>query len=1448
MGGVAADGDDLASLPELDEDILLHRLHSRYTQDRIYTYVGDILLAVNPFRSLAIYDEPWRRKYREMRQRSSLPPHIFAVADHTYRCLRTSGVDQVCVISGESGAGKTETAKLLIGQVLHLSRSASPDLQSQIVKVNPVLEALGNACTVMNHNSSRFGKFLRLHFDVDGAVVGASMVHYLLEKSRVVSHSDGERNFHIFYLMFAGLNEADAKKYCLHNPEEHRYLQGSGQRRCIISSSERAGLRLKFEELVAALSTIGFDEVDYDNIFTCLAAVLHCGDLEFSENKADEAVLHNVATLNVVAKFLGVDSSALMKALTTQETVMRGETISRANTVAQSSEFRDSLAKSIYDRLFTWVVRHLNLLLAPPGSDAQFRERGADISILDIFGFENFKTNSFEQFCINVANEQLQFYFNQHIFSWEQQEYEREGVAGLHDINFIDNKPVISLFFAKPVGLFHLLDDESKFHRATAQSLVQKFNEHAAKNKHYVQSKQQSRPEFAIDHYAGKVMYSAETFLDKNRDALCDALMACLQKSTCDLVQQLFGDDHSIQSPSRMNMTVLLTCEGPGAAKGVQKSVSRAESNANKRSVFRRSKRRSQTRQPHTSTLNVPQLVLGTKALGGAASPLERRKSKREAIRSSVRVATRRAPGQKAAATISTYFRSSLCNLMEKMLASTPHFVRCIKPNAQLSPDNMDKELVARQLRYTGVLETTRIRQMGYPTRLPFHLFLERYGVLASLDEKLEMEQKCAFLLDHCGVKNYAIGQSKVFLRYEHTEQLLNRMEALRTKVITVQKIVRGFLARRQTTMLREELAVDDLCDLAEEVNETIFNRLQTMCQADAVRHEEQFRQEREAREREERKRREQKEREKRERKEREQREREERERQEREERERRERKKREHHQRQERERCESLARERREGLEKEHRESLERKHRERQERELLAEGRLQQESKLNQTQARKEPVEPEMKRQQVEGMYAVPKRQRERGRPRGVVIVEPTPRSRSDSEASTVFLADDHAAAAHGETAGKRTGAARAANPAYESVGQVGVTATSGREQPWCIVTLMEKESRVKKFSLLKPSFTVDGSTELRSERIGINAIPAVNPASGVDKVRPFVGKGASITIDDDGSVWVSRYSKNNVFIKGFGSGLPLAFPAELFKTKGCMKRDVQTKVFDIDLFRQHLAEEVSKTRINMLHIFSICRLGISFVKDTPDARQTPCWIIIDFVARHQEVCALLKRERPDVQYSSAPWSLASKIDPNLLAFLQKGGTREAEHARASESAGRARSTTTPSLMSSGQSVRDMLAQRRPTAASAASRPAKVPRAEIVVDSPPMEPASPRERTTSTAAKGGRSWTKLRSFILESPTDEIYSSFQSQSRTVASLTEPEETEGRGSRLSGQAAGATVSMEEVRRLLDGDRRQRAGSAGRRADMGGTGNAAGRRWAKIARQASSGNLKQTKPRS
>ncbi|KAL0747536.1 hypothetical protein Bca101_029538 [Brassica carinata] len=524
---------DMTTLAYLHEPGVLQNLKSRYHIDEIYTYTGDILIAVNPFKQLAnLYNDHMIEHYKGA-PFGSLMPHPFAVADAAYRQMINEGVSQSILVSGESGAGKTETAKTLMKYLAKMGGRAVKDLsarrsvEDQVLESNPVLEAFGNAKTVRNNNSSRFGKFVEIQFDQRGRISGAAIKTYLLERSRVCQVSDSERNYHCFYMLCAAPSE-DIKKLKLEDPTTYRYLN---QSHCI--KLEGMDDSKEYAKTREAMGIVGISVEEQEAIFRVLAAILHLGNIEFTNGEeTDSSVPKDNKSLKIAAELFMCDEQALEDSLCKRVMVTPEETISRCLDPESAAFSRDALAKFVYARLFDWIVNKINNSI---GQDPDSKHM---IGVLDIYGFESFKTNSFEQFCINLTNEKLQHHFNEHVLKMEQDEYKKEEIAWNH-IEFPDNREVLQLIEKKPGGIIALLDEACMFPRSTHETFSQKLYETFKTNKHFSKPKL-ARTDFTVCHYAGDVTYQTQQFLEKNKDYVVAEHQALLGASRCTFIAGLF--------------------------------------------------------------------------------------------------------------------------------------------------------------------------------------------------------------------------------------------------------------------------------------------------------------------------------------------------------------------------------------------------------------------------------------------------------------------------------------------------------------------------------------------------------------------------------------------------------------------------------------------------------------------------------------------------------------------------------------------------------------------------------------------------------------------------------------------------------------------------------------------------------------------------------------------
>ncbi|KAH1101092.1 hypothetical protein GLYMA_13G120800v4 [Glycine max] len=525
--------DDMTKLAYLHEPGVLHNLETRYMMNEIYTYTGNILIAINPFQSLShLYDTNVMQRYKGATI-GDLDPHVFAIAESAYRAMINEEKSNSILVSGESGAGKTETTKMLMQYLAYLGGNTASEgrtVEKQVLESNPVLEAFGNAKTVRNDNSSRFGKFVEIQFNKYGRISGAAIRTYLLEKSRVCQISDPERNYHCFYLLCASPPE-EKEKYKLGDPRSFHYLNQSNCYELIGVNSAQEYLSTK-----RAMDIVGISQEEQDAIFRVVAAILHLGNIKFAKSEeTDSSVLEDEESkfhLQTTAELLMCDPNSLEGALRERVMITPEEIIKRSLDPLGATVSRDGLAKTLYSRLFDWLVQKINISIGQDPSSKCL------IGVLDIYGFESFQMNSFEQFCINFTNEKLQQHFNQHVFKMEQEEYTKEGIDWSY-LEFVDNQDVLDLIEKKPGGIIALLDEACMFPKSTHETFSQKLYQTFKDHKRFIKPKL-TRSDFTVVHYAGEVQYQSEQFLDKNKDYVVPEHQDMLSASKCSFVSGLF--------------------------------------------------------------------------------------------------------------------------------------------------------------------------------------------------------------------------------------------------------------------------------------------------------------------------------------------------------------------------------------------------------------------------------------------------------------------------------------------------------------------------------------------------------------------------------------------------------------------------------------------------------------------------------------------------------------------------------------------------------------------------------------------------------------------------------------------------------------------------------------------------------------------------------------------
>uniref|UniRef100_A0A8C8ZPA3 Unconventional myosin-IXa n=1 Tax=Prolemur simus TaxID=1328070 RepID=A0A8C8ZPA3_PROSS len=890
------DFDDLCSLPDLNEKTLLENLRNRFKHEKIYTYVGSILIVINPFKFLPIYNPKYVKMY-DNHQLGKLEPHIYAVADVAYHAMLQRKKNQCIVISGESGSGKTQSTNFLIHHLTALSQKGfASGVEQIILGAGPVLEAFGNAKTAHNNNSSRFGKFIQVNYQETGTVLGAYVEKYLLEKSRLVYQEHNERNYHVFYYLLAGASEEERSAFHLKQPEEYHYLnqitkkplRQSWDDYCYDSepdcfTSEGEDLRHDFERLQLAMEMVGFLPKTRRQIFSLLSAILHLGNICYKKKtyRDDSIDICNPEVLPVVSELLEVKEEMLFEALVTRKTVTVGEKLILPYKLAEAVTVRNSMAKSLYSALFDWIVFRINHALLN-SKDLEHDTKTLSIGVLDIFGFEDYENNSFEQFCINFANERLQHYFNQHIFKLEQEEYRTEGISW-HNIDYIDNTCCINLISKKPTGLLHLLDEESNFPQATNQTLLDKFK-HQHEENSYIEFPAVMEPAFIIKHYAGKVKYGVKDFREKNTDHMRPDIVALLRSSKNAFISGMIGIDpvavfrwavlrafframvafreagkrhihrktgHDDTAPCAIlksmdsfsflqhpvhqrSLEILQRCKEEKYSKatnpdklsnlyhifysdtfdiawngrtGIRQSrLSSSTSLLDKDGIFANSASSKLLERAHgilTRNKNfkpkpaLPKHLLEVNSL----KHLTRLTLQDRITKSLLHLHKKKKPPS-----ISAQFQASLNKLMETLGQAEPYFVKCIRSNAEKLPLRFNDALVLRQLRYTGMLETVRIRQSGYSSKYSFQDFVSHFHVLLPqniIPSKLNIRD--FFRKINLNPDNYQVGKTMVFLKEQerqHIQDLLHQ-EVLR-RIILLQRWFRVLLCRQHFLHMRQ--------------------------------------------------------------------------------------------------------------------------------------------------------------------------------------------------------------------------------------------------------------------------------------------------------------------------------------------------------------------------------------------------------------------------------------------------------------------------------------------------------------------------------------------------------------------------------------------------------------------------------------------------------------------
>ncbi|XP_027897164.1 myosin-4-like isoform X3 [Xiphophorus couchianus] len=723
--------EDMVMMTHLHEPAVLFNLKERYAAWMIYTYSGLFCVTVNPYKWLPVYNPEVVRAYRG-KKRMEVPPHIFALSDNAYQFMLADRVNQSILITGESGAGKTVNTKRVIQYFATIavatdkkkesSSKMKGTLEDQIIQANPLLEAFGNAKTVRNDNSSRFGKFIRIHFGATGKLASADIETYLLEKSRVTFQLSAERSYHIFYQLTCNQKpELIDLLLITTNPYDFAFIS---QGEISVKSINDA------EELVAtdeAFDILGFLPDEKASAYKLTGAVMHYGNMKFKQKQREEqAEPDGTEEADKAAYLMGLNSADLLKNLCYPRVKVGNEFVTKGQNVQQVYNSIGALAKSVYEKMFLWMVLRINQQLDTKQSRQHF------IGVLDIAGFEIFDYNSMEQLCINFTNEKLQQFFNHHMFVLEQEEYKKEGIEW-EFIDFgMDLAACIELI-EKPMGIFSILEEECMFPKSSDASFKNKlYDQHLGKNSCFLKPKAvKGKPEahFTLVHYAGNVDYNISGWLEKNKDPLNESVVQLYQKSSNKTLSMLYASFSGAEDSAA------------GSKKGSKKK--------------------------------------------GASFQ-----------------------------TVSALFRENLGKLMTNLRTTHPHFVRCLIPNETKTPGEMENQMVIHQLRCNGVLEGIRICRKGFPSRILYGDFKQRYRILnpSAVPEGQFMDNKKAAekLLSSIDVDHtqYKFGHTKVFFK----AGLLGALEEMRDErlaqvVMSVQALCRRFLVRMeyQKMMARKE-------------------------------------------------------------------------------------------------------------------------------------------------------------------------------------------------------------------------------------------------------------------------------------------------------------------------------------------------------------------------------------------------------------------------------------------------------------------------------------------------------------------------------------------------------------------------------------------------------------------------------------------------------------------
>ncbi|MEQ2231408.1 hypothetical protein ILYODFUR_000086 [Ilyodon furcidens] len=832
VGTSKEDSDDLCNLSSVTEEEVLQVLRQRFFKHKIYTYISNILIAINPNKFLHLYYNPKYVKLYENQPLGKLSPHIFAIADVAFRTMLNRQVNQCIMISGESGSGKTESSSYLIHCLTTLSQGTySGGVERAILGAGPVLEAFGNAKTAENNNSSRFGKFIQLIYLESGVIRGAFVETFLLEQGRLVSRSKNERNYHVFYCLLMGAPKHEREEFHLLKLQDYVYLN---QEELYLDDEDKLELRQEYKRLQQAMEMVGFLNSTKKRIFSVLSAILLLGNVTYSLSK-DTRVLEAGPTevLSSLSDLLMVKKEQLVMALTKKKVVTATSTVFSLYTLQEATSARDSMAKCLYSALFDWIILHINHAMLNR-RDMEESVSCLSIGVLDMFGFENLQTNSFEQLCINYANEKQWLYINQHIFKNEQEDYVSEGITW-QNINFTDNIDCIQLISDESVGLFPLLNEESNLPRAGDETLLNKFKRHHQKSSRFVVSPNEAT--FTIEHCGGRVKYHIKDFKKKNTEHMRPEVVSLLRSSELSFLHHLVASNPEAlfrwsilratirivsvlkkllrqraeqiaarQSSCRSLISINRRSSYLNRLSGISQTLDFSFDRSDEQSldlfedIFESYEQRKKNRGSRQKQL-IPKNLINVRSLQHIVGLTNHNRTSKSIFH----------PDRRGdPPTVCAHFQTSLGKLIETIEKAEPFFIFCFRSNAEKKQLHFDDEVVLNQIKCTGILQMIHMQRSSFKAKYTFKEFVKKFRILLP-EGTTGSPEDIAELFERMGFKKttYQIGKTKVFLKEKERQLLQNTLnkEVLR-RIVTLQRWFRScliryhFLQKKDATMI----------------------------------------------------------------------------------------------------------------------------------------------------------------------------------------------------------------------------------------------------------------------------------------------------------------------------------------------------------------------------------------------------------------------------------------------------------------------------------------------------------------------------------------------------------------------------------------------------------------------------------------------------------------------